>query len=158
MIFLIPIRYWAKTQLETESGPAAASLSHSRVAHPAGLPQPRPSSPAGSPPVRARSRPSLPCSPAQPARRALLTDPKPNPIPSSYPHSVPQPEFIPFPKSVAIRRVCFKLEIESSSSPRPLRVDGFPPINRSSSRANWSTKPSRCRKPSPRSAANAKPF
>jgi hypothetical protein len=26
-IFVIPIRYWAKTRLETESGPAAASLS-----------------------------------------------------------------------------------------------------------------------------------
>jgi hypothetical protein len=73
MIFLIPIRYWAETQLETESGPAAASLSHSRAALPAGLPQPRPSSPADSPPVHARSRPSLPCSPAQPAWRALLT-------------------------------------------------------------------------------------
>jgi hypothetical protein len=30
-IFLIPIRYWAETWLETESGLAAASLSHSSV-------------------------------------------------------------------------------------------------------------------------------
>jgi hypothetical protein len=40
----------------------------------------------------------------------------------------------PLSKSVVFRRVCFKLEIELSSSPRPLWVDGFPPINRSFTR------------------------
>jgi hypothetical protein len=39
-IFLIPIRYWAETRLETESGPAAASLSpHQRGSAKTGLPQ-----------------------------------------------------------------------------------------------------------------------
>jgi hypothetical protein len=31
-IFLIPIRYWAETRLETKSGPAAISLSHPSAA------------------------------------------------------------------------------------------------------------------------------
>jgi hypothetical protein len=39
-IFLIPIRYWAETQLETESGPVAASLSPlQRSPAETGLPQ-----------------------------------------------------------------------------------------------------------------------
>jgi hypothetical protein len=67
-----------------------------------------------------------------------------SPIASRYrvghPGEKPDTEFLParcsstrvhpLSKSVAIRRVCFKLEIELRLSPRPLRVDGFPPINR----------------------------
>jgi hypothetical protein len=36
----------------------------------------------------------------------------------------------PFPNSLRSDVICFQLEIEPRSSPRPLRVDGFSPINR----------------------------
>jgi hypothetical protein len=73
-----------------------------------------------------------------------VTDPSASRYRVRHPGEKPDTEFIParcsstrvhpLSKSVAIRRVCFKLEIELSSSPRPLRVDGFPPINRSFTR------------------------
>jgi hypothetical protein len=56
---------------------------------------------------------------------------------SSYPQSVRlNPSFTIFFNSITIRRVWFKLEIELSSSPRLLWVDGVPPINRSPSRVD----------------------
>jgi hypothetical protein len=111
----------------------ARPSSHSLSSHPSAA-QPKPAFPlmreaASGPAQPARRVPSL-TEPVQPARSRRRTRYH------SYPHSVLQTEFIPFPKFVVIRHVCFKLEIESRSSPRPLRVDGFPPINRSSSRAN----------------------
>jgi hypothetical protein len=80
MIFLIPIRYWAETRLETESGPAAASL----LPHPCGLaetglPQPpvQPSRPVSFLAAWRRVRTEVTGCPAP--RQVALTRPTPTP-------------------------------------------------------------------------------
>jgi hypothetical protein len=102
---------------QNPAGSPARPSSHSLSSHPSAA-QPKPAFPlmreaASGPAQPARCAPSL-TEPVQPARSRRRTRHR------SYPHSVLQTEFMPFPKSVAIRRVCFKLEIESRSSPRPL--------------------------------------
>jgi hypothetical protein len=83
-VFLIPIRYWAKTQLETESGPAAASLSPlqrgpaetslpQQIAAPEPTAQPAPAVvPLGPDPRRTEAKRRL-CAPYQ-----ILTKSEPN--------------------------------------------------------------------------------
>jgi hypothetical protein len=122
--FPISIWQWAETRLETEPSPA----SHSYSPPPSSIPA-RPSGLHGAQPSR------LPLSRLQPSSRLppfLFAQPIVQP--SRRPARCSSTRVHPLSKSVAIQRVCFKLEVELSSSPRPLRVDGFPPINRSFTR------------------------
>jgi hypothetical protein len=140
--FPISIWQWAETRLETEPSPARPTTP---------IPLPFPPFPQGPVASMVRSPAGSPFRACSLVSGSLLFSshsPVAGPSASRYrvghPEEKPDTEFIParcsstrvhpLSKSVAIRRVCFKLEIELRSSPRPLRVDGFPHINRSFTR------------------------
>jgi hypothetical protein len=99
------------------AGPARPALSFGRAPRRGGLAT-GPSDPASrhhGPAATLASQPSVPDQSGSGAE--FVTNSQPT-------------EFIPFPYPLRSDAICFQLEIEPRSSLRPIRVDGFSPINR----------------------------
>jgi hypothetical protein len=81
-------------------------------------------------PRAAQRRPSKPAPRSSSNARVAAQRPRSERLWSRVRNELVTDRVHPFPNSLRSNAICFQLEIEPRSSPRPLQVDGFSTINR----------------------------